>query len=122
NALFFEEQGLTDSTRVRLESIAVAENPALGDLALFRLAELDLKTGDSSAAVTTLERLAASFPDSYYVPFGMKIRADILVTRPDGAEAADALYRELLESYSDYPFTTEVRNKLRELQEARLVG
>ncbi len=122
DALYFREQGRLDSTRARLTSIATATNPALADVALYRLAHLDLDVKDSTAAMATIDRLIADFPESYYLPFGMKIKADILISDNPGAEEARRLYRRLLESYPDYPFASEVREKLRKLETENSIG
>lgn len=121
-ALFFREQGLVDSTRARFAEIAEADNQALADVALFRLALLDLEAADSTAAVATIDRLIADFPDSYYLPYGMKLKADMLLSKDPGAEEARRLYRSLLESYPDYPFASEVREKLRKLEAENSIG
>lgn len=121
-ALFFQEQGNLDSTRARLNRVADAANKALADVALYRLAGLDLKEQDSTSAMATIDRLIADFPDSYYFPYGMKIKADMLIAGNPAAEEARQLYRRLLESFPDYPFASEVREKLRKLETEGLIG
>ncbi|MCP4686220.1 MAG: tetratricopeptide repeat protein [bacterium] len=122
NALYFQEQGRPDSTRAKLTAIAEATNPALADVALFRLAQLDLEAKDSTAALSTIDRLLADFPESYYLPYGMKIKADMIFDGDPAAEEARLLYRRLLESFPDYPFASEVREKLRRLEKENSVG
>jgi len=122
NALYFQEQGRPDSTRAKLTAITEATNPALADVALFRLAQLDLEVHDSAAAMVSIDRLIVDFPESYYLPFGMKIKADMLIADDPGAEEARGLYRRLLESYPDYPFASEVREKLRKLESENSIG
>ena len=121
-ALYFREQDRLDSTRARLTAVAEAGNQALADVALYRLAQLDLDVQDSTAAMISIDRLIADFPDSYYLPYGMKIKADMLMSGKQGAEEARGLYRRLLEVYPDYPFASEVREKLRKLETENSIG
>ncbi len=122
NAMYFRQLGLLDSTRVKLEQIADASDKALADVALFRLAELDLEVVDSSLAGEHLERLITGFPESYYCPLGLKIRADMLVKTEEGQDEARRIYRRLLEDFSDYPFVSEVREILRRLDTDAGIG
>lgn len=122
NALFFKEQRQPDSSRLYLKQVASAENSALADIALLRLAELEIARADTGSALLALDKLITDFPDSYYFPYGMKMKADILAeSRLDSAEA-ERLYRYLLENYPDYPFITEVRKKLRSPHMSESIG
>ncbi|HUV30754.1 MAG TPA: tetratricopeptide repeat protein [Acidobacteriota bacterium] len=122
NALYFEERLMNDSARVRLERLSGMEGGVLADLALFRLAELDLARSDTAVAVQNIDLLAERFPDSYYLPYGMKIKADILALDPETLDEARALYALLLENYPDCPFVSDVRRRLRELDVDRKIG
>ncbi|MDD3732741.1 MAG: tetratricopeptide repeat protein [candidate division Zixibacteria bacterium] len=115
-ALWFEENRMTDSTKARLTRIADADNKALADIALFQLAQLNLTCADTSAALIDIERLVKDYPDSYYLPFGMKTRADIMVRDNDKKEEAREIYRFLLENFPNYPFISEVREIMRRLE------
>ncbi len=115
-AILFQKMKLYDSTVARLSSIADAENKALADIALFRLTEIVLKRGDSLGAVKYVERMEAEHAESYYLPYGLKIKADILLTKPESASLSKEIYRRLLENYPNYPFINEVREKLRKLE------
>jgi len=86
------------------------------------LAELGLKRGDSAEALETINRLVDEFPGSYYSPYGMKTKADMLSETITGREEAKQIDRTLLKSFQDYPFATEVRERLRRLEESGLVG
>jgi len=115
-AHWFEASRMLDSTRTRLGRIAETENKVLADIALFHLAELDLQTADTASAMGFVDRLINDFPDSYYLPFGMKTKADILVKNKDRREEARDIYRFLLENYPNYPFISEVRERMRQLE------
>ena len=122
NALFFEQCWMYDSARVQLERIAGAGNRALADVALFRLSELELNRQDTLEALGFVDRLCEEFPDSYYVPYAMKAKADVLVHDDSRQEEALALYRRLLEDFPNCPFISEVRQRLRELEIDRRIG
>ena len=115
-ALQFQKMKLYDSTVSRLVSIADAENQALADIALFRLVEIVLNRGDSTGAVKYVDRMEAEHTESYYLPYGLKAKADVLVAKPDSVASAKEIYRRLLENYQNYPFINEVREKLRKLE------
>ncbi len=115
-AMQFQKMKLNDSTVSRLVSIADAENKALSDIALIRLVEIVLNRGDSTGAIKYVERMETEHPESYYLPYGLKAKADILVTKPDAFASAKEIYRRLLENYQNYPFINEVREKLRKLE------
>jgi len=117
-AILFQNMKLYDSTVSRLVSIADAENKALADIALFRLTEMVLKRGDSAGAVKYVDRLESEHADSYYLPFGLKAKADIFQTHPEALVQAKEIYRRLLENYPNYPFINEVRETLRKLESA----
>jgi len=116
DALLFEQMRLPDSTTARLLLIAQDPNQALADVALYKLATLSVDRSDSTKAIEYIDRLAANFPESYYLPYGLKTKADIYVSRLDGIEQAKSIYRHLLEKYPNYPFTSEVRKKMRQLE------
>ena len=115
-ALWFLDRQMPDSTRSRFNEITQAPGGVLADVALYRLAGLDLEAADTVSALGYVEKLISGFPDSYYLPFGIKIKADIYVLDADKTEDAKVLYRHLLENYGAYPFISEIRDKLRQLE------
>ncbi len=116
NALFFEERKMPDSTAQKLLAVVNHTNKALADIALYKLILLELRQADSAHAKQYVDKLISDFPDSYYLPFGLKIKADMEALHPKELDHAKALYREILEKYPNYPFVTEVRKKLRQLE------
>lgn len=116
-ALLFEERRMTDSAVAKLGAISEAPDGILGDLAFFELARLSLAEGDGEAAIAYVDRLAESFPESYYLPYGLKTKADIFSSDPLRNEEARDIYRHLLESYPNFPFLSAIRQKLRQLDE-----
>jgi len=115
-AMLFQKMKMYDSTVFQLVSIADDENKALSDIALIRLVEIVFNRGDSTGAVKYVDRMETEHAESYYLPYGLKTKADVLVTRPDSVASAKEIYRRLLENYQNYPFINEVREKLRRLE------
>ena len=116
-AYLFEEMNRPDSAVFRLSAAVNAQNKALADFALFQMTEIVLENGDEETAVSYVDRLAEEFPESYYLPFGLKIKADILFDSEDSnnlKDEAKQIYKTLLESYPNYPFINKVRQILRE--------
>ena len=108
---------MTDSAAAKFISISNAPGGVLADLALFELARLSLDNGDAEGAIVYVDKLGDSFPESYYLPYGLKAKADILSSDPLRAEEAGDIYRRLLENYPDFPFLSAIRQKLRQLEE-----
>lgn len=121
-ALYARYRGDVDSARTLLTAIADGKPPVLGDVALYELIGLELKQPDSAAALQSIDRLDKEHADSYYRPLGLKLKADILIGSGRDLKQGLELYRFLLENYSEYPFTREVRDKLRELESRAPVG
>jgi tetratricopeptide (TPR) repeat protein len=105
-----------DSSIARLTAATEADNKALADIALFELTELVLKTGDELSAVSYVDRLAEEYPESYYLPYGLKIKADILFGSKDTIDEAKLIYRQLLEAFPNYPFINGIRQKMRAVE------
>lgn len=122
NALLFEERRMDDSCTQRLELIAEAGHPALSDDALYRLAGMSIHRFDSTAALGYIDRLAETFPESYFTPWGLKLKGDMLVADPQRRGDGKAIYRQLLEEHANYPFASEVRKRLREMEEDPRTG
>jgi predicted negative regulator of RcsB-dependent stress response len=119
-ALEFSERRMPDSLEAQLNRIADNNNPTLADIALYRLAQLSLEQLDSTEAVAYIDTLTARFPESYYMPFGLKLKGDMYLTDPARLEEGREIYRRLLEEYDSYPFASEVRQKLRELEDRKV--
>jgi tetratricopeptide (TPR) repeat protein len=122
NALLFEQTRQYDSMAVKLELLASAENPALADDALYRLMRISFDHLDTAAAKGYADRLINDFADSYYAPFGLKARADLLRLDSRTREEAADIYRELLKEHPNYPFASEIRAVLRQLDVDQRIG
>ncbi len=115
SSCFATFRGALDSARICLLALADGQPPVMGDLALYDLTKLELNRADSAAAIVFIDRLDKEYPDSYYRPLGIKLKADVLARSGHDLKQAADLYRILLEKYSEYPFVREVRGKLRDL-------
>ena len=118
----FEYRRLPDSVDVKLKSIVEAEDKALADIALFKLSSLSLERADTAGALGYIDMMAEDFSESYYLPYALKNKADILLLNEKTLDEARVLYRTLLEQYPNYPFISEVRKLLRELDEDSALG
>ncbi|MFH2049964.1 MAG: tetratricopeptide repeat protein [bacterium] len=115
-ALLYEEQRLPDSAKAVLDKIVEDANPLLADISLYKLSLMSLENFDSTSALGYIETMSEQYPDSYYLPFSLKTKAEILLNSPETWEKGKEIYRHLLESYPDYPFISEIRKRLRELE------
>ncbi|MDF1545144.1 MAG: tetratricopeptide repeat protein [bacterium] len=122
SAEMFKKRGMPDSTKNRYEALTRSINRVLADNALFGLINLSMAEGDTVSALSSVKKLAEEFPESYYLPYGLKLQADIWwLDEARRVEAAQE-YRSLLEEYPDYPFVSKVRERLREIETGRPVG
>ena len=119
NAIFFELQRKYDSVFQKLELIAKNESTVLADFALFKLIQFSSDFGDTAKTIAFVDTLSEKFPESYYMPFGLKKKADIYILDEDKTEEAVALYKLLLEKHTNYPFISEIREKLRALADKK---
>jgi tetratricopeptide (TPR) repeat protein len=121
-AVEFETRRMPDSARQALGGLADAPDQKLADVALYRLAVLEVSQSDTTAALTALDHLTTAFPESFYRPYGLKLKADLIVNRSGEREQARQIYRELLEKYPNSPFISDARKRLRALEEESRVG
>ncbi|MFZ1684561.1 MAG: tetratricopeptide repeat protein, partial [Candidatus Zixiibacteriota bacterium] len=121
-ALAYEDEEKYDSCRTWLDRVARVEGSPLADDALFRLSQVCMKLSDSTGALESIDRLTDGFPDSYFIPFGLKQKADILCSRPDRIAEGKELYKRILERYPNYPLASDVRKRLRTLETDQKIG
>jgi tetratricopeptide (TPR) repeat protein len=121
-ALAYDDEEKYDSCRTWLDRVARVEDSPIADDALFRLSEVCLKLSDSTGALESIDRLTDGFPDSYFIPYGLKQKADILCSRPDRVSEGREIYKRILERYPNYPLASEVRKRLRTLETDQKIG
>jgi tetratricopeptide (TPR) repeat protein len=117
-----ETRRMTDSARQAYGMLADAADQKLADVALYRIAKLELTQSDTSAALRALDALTERFSESFYRPYGLKLKADLIVERPSERDKARLIYRELLEKYPNSPFVSDARSRLRALEQEGRVG
>ncbi len=112
-AEYYREINRRDSLKYYLTKICRIGIPSLAPVSYLRLAELYYQQGNLDEAMTAVDSLAAGYQESYYYPYGVKLKADILWKTEDTRDKARDLYRGLLEKYGKYPFAAEIREMLR---------
>ena len=112
-ALLFEIQHKQDSAIVVFDKIVGNESQVLADFALYRITENLIDQHDSLKALEYIDKMEAEFADSYYFPYTLKQKADILLAHNKKTDEAYKIYRHLLKDFSNYPFISEVRKILR---------
>ncbi len=113
SAEYFRYTKRPDSLEYYLSKICRVGIPSLAPLSYVHLAQLYTdqdRFDEAIAAVDSLERL---YPGSYFLPYGLKLKADIFMETPGSREEAMTLYRELLSKYPTYPFAAEIRELIR---------
>jgi tetratricopeptide (TPR) repeat protein len=118
-AEYFRYTGRTDSLEYYLTKICQIDIPGLAPVAYLRLGDLRQGQNRFPEAIAAADSLVGRYPDSYFAPFGLKLKADILWLDPKTKDEAAALYRDLLERYGTYPFSAEIRDILRRSDQAK---
>jgi len=113
SAEYFRYVKETDSLESYLVKICRVGIPSLAPISYVHLAELYRDQKEYQAATDAVDSLQAQFPDSYFLPYGLKLKADIYMQSSDRQEQALKMYRDLLEKYPTYPFTAEIRDIVR---------
>lgn len=113
SAEYFRYVKKTDSLEFYLTKICRVGIPSLAPISYVHLAELYRNQNQYQAATDAVDSLQAQYPDSYYLPYGLKLKADIYMQSSDTKEQALEMYRNLLEKYPTYPFTAEIRDVVR---------
>lgn len=105
-----------DSLAAALSDLIAAEDKRLAPVALLERAQDQSAAGDSSKALAALDQLLVQFPEAFQVPYGLKLKGDILAAQPTMHEQARHTYLDLLARYPNFPYAGDVRKKLRELE------
>ncbi len=113
SAEYFRYIKETDSLEFYLEKICRVGIPSLAPISYVHLAELFRDQKRYQAATDAVDSLEAQYPESYFLPYGLKLKADIFLQTPDRQEQALKMYRKLLEKYPTYPFAAEIRDVIR---------
>lgn len=114
DAYMYSLRDMYDSQAIALEFVADNEDSLLADLALYELAQLYFKQNDTALVLSQYQKIIDDFGESYYRPFALKGKADLIVADPEKKEEAVEIYRMLLMEHPNYPFTDEIRNRIKE--------
>jgi len=115
-AEYFKFINREDSLEYYLTKICRIDVPTLAPLSYLELGNLFVSQMRLEEAVGAIDSLSELYPDSYYYPYGLKLKADILNRDPKTRAEAESIYKSLLESYGTYPFCARVREILRHNQ------
>jgi uncharacterized protein Smg (DUF494 family) len=105
---------------LNLIDLAADDSAALTDIAYLKLAGIEFDRGDTASALNWIADLLNAQPESYFVPYALRMKADVLALDIRTREEAVNLYRGLLQHYPNYPFMTEIRRKLKQMEESRI--
>jgi tetratricopeptide (TPR) repeat protein len=103
----------SDSLEYYLTKICRVGIPSLAPVSYLRLAQMYFDQSRFDEATESIDSLELRHPESYFLPYGLKLKADIYLLSPQSREEAMALYRQLLEEYATYPFAAEIRDIIR---------
>jgi tetratricopeptide (TPR) repeat protein len=112
-AEYYRYTGQNDSLEYYLTKICRVGIPSLAPISYLRLAQLYYDQSRYDEAVEAVDSLEARYDQSYFLPYGLKLKADIRLQSPESREEALGLYRQLLEEYARYPFAAEIRDIIR---------
>ncbi|MEE9443933.1 MAG: tetratricopeptide repeat protein [candidate division Zixibacteria bacterium] len=112
-AEYFDYINQEDSLEFYLNKICRIGIPALSPVSYLKLANLYVGQKLSADAVTAVDSLEAQYPESYFLPYGLKLKADIYFENPERRDESLEIYKNLLRDYSNYPFSAPIREILR---------
>lgn len=121
-AQYFDARLMPDSVEARYKAILAAGNSSMLGLTAYRLASFYIARERSEEALGVIGEIEKFYADNYFYPYCLKLKGDILFAQSERRGEAAELYRLILEKYSSYPFTGEVREKLQILEGYRVPG
>ncbi|MFH1699758.1 MAG: tetratricopeptide repeat protein [Candidatus Zixiibacteriota bacterium] len=110
---YFDYNNQRDSLEFYLKKICQIKIPALSPVSYLNLANLYFGQNQAEAAINTIDSLQIQYPESYFLPYGLKLKADIYFENPERRDKALEIYRGLLRDHSNYPFSAPIRDLLR---------
>jgi len=113
SAEYFRYTQRPDSLEYYLSKICRVGIPSLAPISYVHLARLYADQKRHTEAVAAVDSLMNLYPESYFLPYGLKLKADIFMELPENRDRAMELYRELLSDYPTYPFGAEIREIIR---------
>jgi TolA-binding protein len=113
SAEYFRYTNQSDSLEYYLSKICRVGIPSLAPISYVHLAQLYAGQQRIKEAISAVDSLTRLHPESYFLPYGLKLKADIFMELPEERDRAMELYRELLSEYPSYPFAAEIRDIIR---------
>lgn len=113
SAEYYRYIGRSDSLEYYLTKICRVGIRSLAPISYLRLGQLYHEQERHDEAINTADSLVSLYPQSYFYPYGLKLKADIYLTSLQKPQEAFEIYRSLLENYPTYPFASEIRDIIR---------
>jgi tetratricopeptide (TPR) repeat protein len=114
-AAYFENRLMPDSMEERLTEIVEGVVSPLTGIAYYKLSDHYFKRGDFSSAMNVIGRMEEKYPDDYFYPYCLKLKADILSRSAENKDKAIEIYTDILTRFGNYPFAGEIRKKLQKM-------
>jgi len=118
-AMLYTARMMPDSVEKTYRDIINMGRTSLTGLTMLRLAEHYRQYDDISGALDIIETMAADYAEDYFYPYTLKLKGEILSDDPARLDEAADIYRDLLQNYSGYPFTGEIREALQDVETSR---
>ncbi len=113
SAEYYRYIGRNDSLEYYLTKICRVGIRSLAPISYLRLGRLYYEQERFDEAIGSVDSLVSLYPQSYFYPYGLKLKADIYLSSLQKPQEAFEIYRSLLENYPTYPFAPEIRDIIR---------
>jgi len=113
SAEYYRYVGQSDSLEYYLTKICRVGIRSLAPISYLRLGQLYFDQDRFDEAITAADSLVSLHSQSYFYPYGLKLKADIYLNSTGRPQEAFDIYRTLLENYPTYPFAAEIRDIIR---------
>jgi len=115
-ALYYRTMLKPDSVEKMLQEVIDMGNTPLIGQSSYTLAEYYIQQSDTIAALNVIDDISENYPDDYFYPYCLKLRADIYARGEATKDRATEIYKSLLEKFNTYPFIGETREALQRLE------
>jgi len=116
DALLYEIREKSDSVISSYLSIIDLGPTPLTGLSMYRLADYNLKLGDTTKAEEIVNSMEEKYSEDYFFPYCLKLRGDIFSMSSEKINEAIEIYKDILLNHPTYPFIGEVRRSLQKIQ------
>jgi len=122
DALYYELRMNPDSVIDKYKAIIDRGVSPLIGTAMFRLATYYAALADTAQAIELIDSMEAQYPEDYFFPYALKLKANIYAISDETKPAAIEIYKNILRNYATYPFIGEVRESLQRIQDFEPAG